>query len=261
MDSPLLQDDTQPGVRVLTLNRPERLNALNGELTSALLRAVQSTSQDSAIRVLVIRSAGRAFCAGADLKWLASGVLADHHAHLQFQDDLAGLCNAIEASPQVVIGAIQGYALAGGLELALSCDILVVSETAELGDEHIKRNLIPGGGGSQRLPRKIGLARGLYHLLTGKRISGTEALRIGLASAAVPSEDLERAAMELATSIAVTDGQALATAKELVRRGMELPLTEALWLERWMQYRYRNASDAMDQGVADFAQKQTGKVQ
>ena len=255
--NPLLQHDPVAGVRVLTLNRPERLNALNGTLTANLLAAIAACSQDHAIKVVIIRAAGRAFCAGADLKWLASGVLADHHAHLQFQDDLAGLCNAIEAAPQVVIGSVQGFALAGGLELLLACDMIVAAEGAEMGDEHIKRNLIPGGGGSQRLPRKIGLARGLYHLLTGKRITGLEAVQMGLACAAVLAEDLEQTTLDLATSLAKTDGKALSTTKELVRRGMELPLTEALWLERWMQYRYRNASEAMDKGVADFAQKRT----
>src|SRR5690606_21442750 len=128
------------------------------------------------------------------------------------------------------IGAIQGYALAGGLELALACDMLVASETAEMGDEHIKRNLIAGGGGSQRLPRKIGLARGLYHLLTGKRMTGKEAAQYGLACAAVPLEEIEAATMALATSLAETDGKALSTTKELVRRGLELPLSEGLWL-------------------------------
>lgn len=256
-NTPLLVEDAGPHIRILTLNRPDRLNALNGELTKGLLAAVRQCAAEETIKVIVIRAAGRAFCAGADLKWLSEGTLADHHAHLAFQDDLADLCTAIEAAPQVVIGAIQGYALAGGLELALACDMLVAAETAEMGDEHIKRNLIAGGGGSQRLPRKIGLARGLYHLLTGKRMTGKEAAQYGLACAAVPLEEIEAATMALATSLAETDGKALSTTKELVRRGLELPLSEGLWLERWMQYRYRNASDAMDKGVSDFAAKRS----
>lgn len=254
-DDVLIVGDDLPGVRCLTLNRPKSLNALNGELTKQLLAAVRRTAADDTIKVIVVKAAGRAFCAGADLKWLNEGTLADHHAHLAFQDDLADLCNSLEAAPQVTIGAIQGYALAGGMELALACDMLVVAEGAEMGDEHIRRNLIPGGGGSQRLPRKAGLARGLYHLLTGARITGRQAAEYGLACAAVPVEQVEAHALELAQALAKTDGKALATTKELVRRGMELPLSEGLWLERWMQYRYRNASDAMDKGIADFAEK------
>jgi enoyl-CoA hydratase len=255
---PLVEEDLAPGVRALTLNRPERLNALDGDLTSKLLEAVRRCGRDETIRIIVMRANGRAFCAGADLKWLNSGVLADHHAHLQFQDDLASLCDAIEAAPQAVIGSVQGFALAGGLELLLACDLIVAAEDAELGDEHIKRNLIAGAGGSQRLPRKIGLARGLYYLLTGRRMTGAEAVRIGLACAAVPSNELAEVTASLALAMAKTDGKAIATTKELVRRGIELPLKEALWLERWMQYRYRNMSAAMDKGVADFAEKRTG---
>ncbi|MCO5084359.1 MAG: enoyl-CoA hydratase/isomerase family protein [Rhizobiaceae bacterium] len=251
----LIVDDSSPGVRCLTLNRPDRLNALDGELTRRLLDTVRKTSADETIKVIVVKATGRAFCAGADLKWLNEGTLADHHAHLAFQDDLADLCNSLEAAPQVAVGAIQGFALAGGLELALACDMLVVSERAEMGDEHIRRNLIAGGGGSQRLPRKIGLARGLYHLLSGARMTGRQAAEYGLACAAVPTDQVEEKALELARSLAKTDAKALAMTKELVRRGLELPLREGLWLERWTQYRYRNASDAMDKGVAQFAEK------
>lgn len=255
--SPLLVDDIVPGVRALTLNRPERLNALNGDLARSLAAEMARCRSDEAVKVIIIRATGRAFCAGADLKWLNEGTLHNHHAHLAFQDDLANMCDALEAAPQVVIGSIQGVALAGGLELALACDMLVVADEAEMGDEHIKRNLIAGAGGSQRLPRKIGLARGLYHLLSGQRISGPQAAHYGLACACVPRDQLQAKTLELATSLAKTDGKALAATKELVRRGMELPLRDGLWLERWTQYRYRNMSGAMDKGIADFAEKRS----
>ncbi len=252
--STLLIDDTLPGIRVLTMNRPERLNALDGPSLETFINAVrESSAPGKDIRVIVLRGAGRAFSAGADLKWLATGVLADHGDHLRFQDRLQEMCETLEAAPQVVIGSIHGFALAGGMELALACDILVAAEDAELGDEHIRRNLIPGGGGSQRMPRKLGLARGLYHLLTGRRIKGAEAQRIGLVSQAVPAAELQEATLALAQEIARTDGGALASMKLLVRRGMELPLREGLWLERWEQHRYRSFSDSMDQGVANFA--------
>lgn len=252
--SSLLIDDTAAGIRSITLNRPERMNALDGPTLESFIEAIRECSAPGRdIRVLVIRGAGRAFSAGADLKWLASGVLASHGAHQRFQDRLQEMCEALEAAPQVVIGAVHGFALAGGLELALSCDILVAAENAEIGDEHIRRNLLPGGGGSQRLPRKLGLQRGMFYLLTGRRMSGREAERIGLAAMAVPAEELQQAATTLAGEIARTDGHALAAMKMMARRGLEMPLKDGLWLERWTQHRYRNESAAMDQGVANFA--------
>ena len=253
----LLIEEPHPGVRVLTLNRPERLNALNGELTSTLADTIQECDGDDSIKTIVIRANGRAFCAGADLKWLAEGTLKDHHLHLAFQDNLERLCNSIEACSQIVVGVIQGYALAGGMEVALACDMLLVNEAAEMGDEHINRNLIAGGGGSQRLPRKIGLPRGLYYLLSGKRMTGAQAAEFGLACAAVPKEELDDTAMELALGLAKTDPKALSMTKDLIRRGFEMPLKDGLWLERWVQHKYRSASAAMDKGITDFAEKRT----
>lgn len=254
MTTSLLIDDTTPGVRVITLNRPERLNALDGPTLESFIAAIHDCSAPGRdIRVIVVRGSGRAFSAGADLKWLASGVLADHGAHLRFQDRLQEMCEALEAADQIVIASVHGFALAGGLELTLSCDILIAAEDAELGDEHIRRNLLPGGGGSQRLPRKLGLARGMYYLVTGRRMSGREAEKVGLAAQAVPAAELVDATLQLARQVARTDGRALAAMKLMVRRGLELPLKDGLWLERWMQHRYRSESNAMDSGVSNFA--------
>lgn len=252
--STLLIDDSHAGVRIITLNRPERLNALDGPTLEHFIATVRECSAPGKdIRVIVVRGAGRAFSPGADLKWLATGVLADTAAHLHFQDRLQEMCETLEAAPQAVIASVHGFALAGGMELALSCDIIVAAEDAELGDEHMRRNLLPGGGGSQRLPRKIGLARGMYYLLTGRRMRGTEAERIGLVSLAVPAAELVDATLKLADEMARTDAHALAAMKLMVRRGLEMPLREGLWLERWMQHRYRAESPAMDSGVAKFA--------
>jgi enoyl-CoA hydratase len=250
----LLVDRSEPGIAVLTLNRPAWLNALNGELVEALLAALdQIAAAGPDVKVIVLRGAGRAFCAGADLKWLNTGVLADHAAHGRFQDSLNLVCDKLESADQIVIGAAHGYALAGGLEVLLACDMIVAAQDAQLGDEHIRRNLIPGGGGSQRLPRKIGLSRGLFTLLTGHRMSGEEAERWGLACASVEPGDVAKATLELARGLASRDAAALATMKMIVRRGLELPLRDALWLELYQQQRYRAKSGAMDQGVADFA--------
>ena len=167
---------------------------------SAALRACSDADRD--IRVVVIRGKGRAFSTGADLKWLASGVLADPAAHMRFQDEMQQAYELIENSGVVVISSVNGLALAGGFELALSCDIVIADEEAELGDEHIRKNLLPSGGSSQRLSRKIGIARSLFYLLTGRRMTGREAERIGLVSVSVPGSDLAAMTLALATELA-----------------------------------------------------------
>lgn len=250
----LIIDRSEPGVAVVTLNRPDQLNAINGELARAFITTLgELAAEHPAVRVIVLRGAGRAFCAGADLKWLHADVVGDPAALSRFQDDLAAMCRALESAPQVVIGTAHGYALAGGLELLLSCDLVVAARDAQLGDEHIRRNLIPGGGSSQRLPRKLGLARGLYVLLTGHRMSGEEAERWGLACASAEPGELDTTALGLARSTAEHDGAALATMKDIVRRGIELPLADGLWLELYEQHRYRSRTPAMNEGIAAFA--------
>lgn len=240
------------GVRTVTLNRPERLNALDGDTLAALAGAVE-TAGDA--RVIVIRGTGRAFCAGNDLKWLASGVLNDLGAHMRHQDLMQRTYEMIGAAPQVVIASVNGLAFAGGFELALACDIIIADEAIEMGDEHLRKNLLPSGGSSQRLPRKIGMARGMYYLLTGRRMTGREAADMGLAALAVPGERLQAETQALSEEIASRDPHALANMKTMVRRGAELPLSEALSYERWMQYRYRNESASLMQSVEAFAAK------
>lgn len=259
MANTLLTDDSTPGVRVVTLNRPERMNALDGATLAALNDAVRTADDPGReIRVIVIRGSGRVFCAGNDLKWLASGVLADPAAHMRHQDLMQDTFARMEASRQIVIASVNGYAVAGGFELVLASDIVVVDEQAELGDAHLQRNLLPSGGGSQRLPRKIGLARAMYYLVTGRRMTGRDAERMGLASLAVSGAELDAATMQLAREIARTDADALAAMKQMTRRALEMPLNDGLTMERWMQYRYRTESPSLVASVQDFAQRDRG---
>jgi enoyl-CoA hydratase/carnithine racemase len=255
MSPHFLVDDSTPRVRVISMNRPERLNALDGHTLLALRATVEECSGPGRdVRVIVIRGEGRAFCSGSDLKWIAeSGVLDDAARHLENQDRMQAAYESLEAARQVVIACVHGYAVAGGLELALACDIVVADQDAQLGDEHIRKNLFPSGGSTQRLPRRIGAARALYYLLSGRRMSGREAERIGLAALAVPGAELKTTVMELANEIARADPHALAAMKFTARRAMELPLKDGLALERWMQFRYRNESPAMVAGVQQFA--------
>jgi enoyl-CoA hydratase/carnithine racemase len=250
--STLTIDTPAPHVRRFTLNRPERMNALDGATLQALNDAVREAAGSDA-RVIVIRGSGRAFCAGNDLKWLASGVLADRAAHQRHQDLMQDTFERLEAAPQIVLASVNGYALAGGFELALACDLIVADQAAELGDEHIRRNLLPSGGSSQRLPRKIGLQRAMYYLVTGRRMSGQEAVAMGLVAQAVPAQVLEAETLALAQSIAAADAQALAAMKAMARRALELPLRDGLAYERWMQLRYRTQSPSLEAGVQGFA--------
>jgi len=219
----LLIDNPAPHVRRLTLNRPERMNALDGPTLQMLNDAVRECGAAADVKVLVIRGQGRAFCAGNDLKWLAGGVLADRAAHMRHQDLMQDTYERLESAPQIVLASVNGYAMAGGFELALACDLMIADAQAQLGDEHIRRNLLPSGGSSQRLPRKLGLQRAMYYLVTGRRMTGQEAVELGLAAQAVPAEQLERA---------TSDG---------------------LRHERWMQHRYRTQSPSLEAGVARFA--------
>jgi enoyl-CoA hydratase/carnithine racemase len=260
MTSPLVVDDSVSCVRVITINRPERMNALDRDTLELLNAAIGDCSAPgSDVRVIVLRGTGRAFCAGNDLKWLAANVLSDVAAHLRFQDLSQSTYEALESARQIVIGCINGYAVAGGFELALCCDIIVADEAAELGDAHMRRNLLPSAGGSQRLPRRIGLSRALFYLVTGKLMTGRDAERIGLAAMAVPAGELESTTMQLASEIAQSDRQALASMKHMARRAMEVPLQDGLALERWMQFRYRNESSSMLQAVHQFARTESVK--
>lgn len=251
----LLVDDGLPGVRVLTLNRPHRLNAFDGASLAALHAAVREAAEPARdIRVIVIRGSGRAFCAGNDLKWLvAGGVMDDPAAHRAHQMLMAETFRSMEAAAQIVIAAVHGHAVAGGFELMLAADIVLVAEDARIGDAHLRRNLLPSGGSTQRLPRRIGLPRALFHLVTGRTMSGSEAERIGLAAQAVSAAELMPAALALAGEIAHTDALALASMKALARRALEQPLDEGLALERETQWRYRAASPSLSESVRAFA--------
>lgn len=251
----LLIDDPAPHVRRLTLNRPERMNALDGPTLQALNDAVREAA-DSEAKVLVIRGSGRSFCTGNDLKWLASGVLDDRAAHMRHQDLMQDTFEYLESSPLIALASVNGFALAGGFELALACDLIVADELSELGDEHIRRNLLPSGGSSQRLPRRIGLQRALYYLVTGRRMTGCEATELGLAVQAVTAEQLESATLALAREIAQADALALASMKQMACRALDVPLRDGLRYERWMQHRYRTLSPLLEAGVERFAQKE-----
>src|SRR3984957_5662226 len=176
-------------IAYVTLNRPDAMNAINHALIADLSAALDLVRNDETVKALVITGAGeRAFSAGADLKQLhGDNMMEDAGRHLSCTARLRDLFLKVATTPIPVIAVVRGYALAGGLELAISCDLIVCSDDAQLGDQHANRFLIAGAGGTQRLPRRIGTQRAAELLFTGRRLNGPEAVAYGLALRSYPS--------------------------------------------------------------------------
>ena len=218
------------GVAVVTLNRPGRMNAVSRALATGLFDALESLEADLAARVIVITGAGdRSFCAGADLKERAT--MPDAEVR-RFLESLGAALERIEEMGTPVIAAINGFALGGGLELALACDIRLASRTASLGLTEVRLGIIPGGGGTQRLPRIVGLARAKEMILTGRRVSAEEAERIGLTLETCEPDALLDRALAIGKEIAKGAPLAIAQAKFAVHYGMQTDLRTGLAIER-----------------------------
>ena len=214
--------DKLDGVATLTLNRPEKMNALNYALRRRLSDALDAIAGDAEIGAVVLTGAGRAFCAGLDLTEMAnlerSGPLLDPPAQMR-------------ALPQPVIGAVNGVAVTGGFELATSCDVLIGSDRARFADTHARLGLIAGWGLSQRLPRLIGVNRAKELAFTGNYLSADLAYEWGLLNRIVPADDLLPAAQALARDMVECDQDTVRTCKRLIEDGFALPLGEAMALE------------------------------
>ncbi len=221
--------ETRDAVATIILNRPTALNALNDRLLTDFERIVQDTAVDPAVRALVITGAGeKAFCAGADLTELSK--MTPQEAGT-FARRIQRLLNLLEAMRKPVIAKINGFCLAAGLELALACDIRIATETAVFGLPETTLGLIPGCGGTQRLPRLIGKTKAMELLMTGERIDAAEAARIGLLNAVVPSNELDRAVNGLLTKLRAQSPAALGILKNAVNTGLDLDLKHALEYE------------------------------
>ena len=221
--------EKKPPIAKITLNRPEALNALSPTLLKELDQALDDVAQDQQIKVVVLTASGRAFCAGADLKFMAQAQQKELFDYIQMLNEVFF---KLEGFAKPVIAAVNGYALAGGLELTLCCDLVIASEQAIFGDEHINRNLMPGGGSTIRLVRIIGLRRAKELLYTGDRWDAKRAYEAGLVNLIAPSEKLEEAAMELASKIASKSGFALRLMKQVVNRSMDSDKETLQTLER-----------------------------
>ncbi len=244
--------DRQAGVVTITLNRPDVLNAMNNAMREELLDVFTRLRDDDDARAVVVTGAGdRAFSAGADIReFLEPPVptrFREQRKRLDFRREM-------DRCPQPIIAAIRGFALGGGLELALACDIRIAAEDAQLGLTEINLGIIPGGGGTQRLPRLVGRGKALEMILTGARVPAAEALRIGLVERVVPVAELQSAAQSLARAIADKAPIALRYAKEAVVGGLELPLQDGLRLENDLATLLRTTEDRVE-GARAFVEK------
>ena len=240
------------GIATITLNRPEVHNAMNEPMRQELTRCFGDLATSDAARVVVVAGAGeRAFSAGADIREFVEPQVPVRFRESRKRVDFR---QAMDRCPQPIIAAIRGYALGGGLELALACDIRIASEDAQLGLTEVNLAIIPGGGGTQRLPRLVGRGRALEMILTGARIDAREALRIGLVERVVPPADVLAAARELARTLAEKAPVALRYAKEAVVKGLELSLADGHRLEGDLSTLLRTTEDRLE-GARAFLEK------
>jgi enoyl-CoA hydratase len=240
------------GVALVVLDRPTVLNALDFALIAELTAALETLDRDPACRVIVITGAGdRAFAAGADIPELATqtpaSLLADDHFHRW---------ERIKRIRKPLIAAVRGFALGGGCELAMTCDLLIAGEDAQFGQPEIKLGVMPGAGGTQRLTRAIGKAKAMELVLTGRTMGAHEAEAHGLVTRVVPSVDTVPAALELAATIASMPALAVIAAKEAVNSAEELALEDGLAFERRNFYLLFSSQDQRE-GMSAFVAKRT----
>ncbi len=245
--------ENRDGIAFITFNRPERLNAMNEEMWVELGRVWDAFAADPALRVAVVSGAGdRAFSTGMDLKERA--VAGDPRARKFWTSALARDPGRREPVWKPMIAAVHGYCLAGGFEIALSCDIRICSDEATFGLPEIKRGFFPGSSGTVRLPRIVPLGMALEMLYTGEPISAAEAFRCGLVNRVVPQDELLPAAEKLARSIADGPPLALQAVKEVVLRGLDLPLADAIRFEAGFRAMVGGTEDAAE-GPRAFSEK------
>ncbi len=253
-----LKVEVEAPLAVVTFNRPEKLNALNDQLVRELIQAWDELEAREDVRVVLFTGAGeKAFVAGADINELSR---LDPLAARRMSDRMRRLARRMETSPKVTIAAINGYALGGGCEFAMICDIRIAAENARLGQPEVKLGIIPGYGGTQRLPRLVGKGQALRLILSGEMIPAREAYEIGLVDQVVEAGKALEAAKELGRAIAARGPVAVALAKQAVHRGCDMPLDEALEYEATLFGLVLSTEDAKE-GTRAFLEKREPNFQ
>jgi enoyl-CoA hydratase len=239
------------GIATVTINRPDKRNALNAVVRREIVEVLDELRDDASARVIILTGAGdRAFIAGADISEFAERTAIEQRAVMTGRR----LFEEIAAFPKPTIAMINGFALGGGCEVALACDLRIATRSAKLGQPEIRLGILPGGGGTQRLPRLVGPGRAMRLVLTGELIDATEAERIGLVDWVVDDGTLQDRTMEIASTIAGYSPIALELAKTAIRAAMEAPLSAGLAHEREL-FVAAFASDDRVEGVRAFLEK------
>ena len=246
----IILEKKETGVGLITLNRPEALNALNAALVGELSNALDDLEADQDIGAIVIAGSEKAFAAGADIKEMQSQSFMDAYQ----ADFITKDWERIDTCRKPVIAAVSGYALGGGAELAMMCDIIIVANTAKFGQPEISIGTLPGIGGTQRLTRAIGKSKAMEMCLTGRMMEAEEAERAGLVARIVPAGDLLDEALGVATKIATMSRSIAMMTKESVKRAFETSLAEGIRFERRM-FHASFATDDQKEGMAAFIEK------
>jgi len=245
--------ETHGRVGLIRLNRPQALNALNPAIRSELLAAAEAFDADPAIGCIVITGSDKAFAAGADIKEMADRSYID-----LFLSDYAAAYERLTRVRKPIVAAVAGFALGGGCEVAMMCDVIIAADTAKFGQPEIKHGVIPGMGGTQRLTHAIGKAKAMDLVLTGRMMDAAEAERSGLVSRVVPAANLMEEAMKVAEAIASMSLPAVLSAKEAINRSFEAPLAEGLRFERRV-FHALFATEDQKEGMAAFIAKRPAK--
>ena len=246
----------ETGVATVMLARPDALNALSPALLEELSDALSVVAGDESLKALVLRGEGRAFCAGADLTYFDEAF--KDPAHLP--DYLQRINNTLfqlENLPIPVIAVVHGFALAGGLELMMACDMVLAADDARIGDQHVNFGLMPGGGSTQRLPRHVGMQRAMELLTTGRWLSGAEAVEWGLALRSTPQEELDSELEKLLAQIRTKSRPGLGWIKSVANRGKDLPIQDGVALESLAFVQYVATSTHPAAGVRAFKEKRS----
>lgn len=244
--------EVKEGTAVVTINRPDKLNALNRATLEELAKAVGAAADDEAVKAVVLTGAGaKAFVAGADIAEIAG---LDAASGREFSLFGQGVYRAIETLPKPVLAAVNGFALGGGCELAMACHIRIASENAQFGQPEVNLGVIAGYGGTQRMARLVGKGRALELLLTGDRVDARRACEMGLVNAVVPLQDLLPKALEIAARIGSKGPLAVRHCLEAVNAGLDMPLEQGFYLEATL-FGLCCASDDMREGTSAFLEK------
>jgi enoyl-CoA hydratase/carnithine racemase len=252
MEFKLIIYEKSEGVATITLNRPEALNAFSKQVVEEVLRALEDVKSDENVHVVVLTGAGeRAFSAGADIKAMA-GMTALKARELSLMGE--SLCLALENLEKPVVAAINGYALGGGLEVAMACDLRIASENASMGQTEVNIGLIPGWGGTQRLTRLVGMMKAKELVFTGKKFDARTAEQLGIVNMVAPADKFRETVRQFALELASKPPVALKVAKAVINKGANIGLDSALALER-EGFGVVASSEDFKEGVSAFTEK------